>query len=170
MAEYVYAKALAWDERTGYGRDELKRIEAEHVRLEGPLSGPGLSHTRHYPRTGYRAPERDFRAGLLHRGAWSRPRGGVDWPRRGTAFRLRRGSVHSYRARLAPALVQGTSRCGIRHRPKQGVLSWPAHQDVTKIQKRDTKGAVSDANSLGFSRLKGFGGSIHPTVPIKSIT
>ncbi|MBR0870299.1 site-specific integrase [Bradyrhizobium tropiciagri] len=41
MAEYVYAKALAWDERTRYGRDELKRIEAEHERLEGrPLSGP----------------------------------------------------------------------------------------------------------------------------------
>ncbi|MBR1276535.1 site-specific integrase [Bradyrhizobium sp. AUGA SZCCT0283] len=40
MAEYVYAKALAWDERTRYGRDELRRIEAEHERLEGPLSGP----------------------------------------------------------------------------------------------------------------------------------
>ncbi|MCP1967348.1 DUF6538 domain-containing protein [Bradyrhizobium elkanii] len=41
MAEYVYAKALAWDERTRYGRDELKRIEDEHERLEGrPLSGP----------------------------------------------------------------------------------------------------------------------------------
>jgi hypothetical protein len=41
MAEYVYAKTLAWDERTRYGRDELKRMEAEHIRLEGrPLSGP----------------------------------------------------------------------------------------------------------------------------------
>ena len=41
MAEYIYAKALAWDERTRYGRDELKRMEAEHIRLEGrPLSGP----------------------------------------------------------------------------------------------------------------------------------
>jgi integrase len=41
MAEYVYAKALAWDERTRYGRDELKRMEAEHIRLEGrPLTGP----------------------------------------------------------------------------------------------------------------------------------
>jgi hypothetical protein len=39
MAEHVYVKELAWDERTRYGRDELKRIEAEHVRLEGPLSG-----------------------------------------------------------------------------------------------------------------------------------
>src|SRR6476660_6286240 len=29
MAEYVYAKALAWDERTRFGRDELKRMEAE---------------------------------------------------------------------------------------------------------------------------------------------
>ena len=41
MAEYIYAKTLAWDERTRYGRDELKRMEAEHLRLEGrPLSGP----------------------------------------------------------------------------------------------------------------------------------
>ena len=41
MAEYVYATTLAWDERTRYGRDELKRMEAEHLRLEGrPLSGP----------------------------------------------------------------------------------------------------------------------------------
>jgi hypothetical protein len=41
MAEYVYAKALAWDERTRYGRDEMKRMEAEHIGLEGrPLSGP----------------------------------------------------------------------------------------------------------------------------------
>ena len=35
MAEYVYAKALAWDERARYGRDELKRMEAEHIRREG---------------------------------------------------------------------------------------------------------------------------------------
>ena len=35
MAEYIYAKALAWDERTRYGRDEMKRLEAEHrVRTE----------------------------------------------------------------------------------------------------------------------------------------
>jgi integrase len=42
MADYVYAKALAWDERIRVGgRDELKRMEAEHVRLEGrPLDGP----------------------------------------------------------------------------------------------------------------------------------
>lgn len=40
MGEYVFAKALAWDERTRYGRDELKRMEAEHIRFEGPLSGP----------------------------------------------------------------------------------------------------------------------------------
>jgi hypothetical protein len=41
MAEYAYATTLAWDERTRYGRDELKRMEAEHLRLEGrPLSGP----------------------------------------------------------------------------------------------------------------------------------
>ncbi|SHG26348.1 hypothetical protein SAMN05443248_0933 [Bradyrhizobium erythrophlei] len=43
MAEYVYANALAWDERPRYGRDEMKRMEAEHIRLEGrPLSGPWL--------------------------------------------------------------------------------------------------------------------------------
>jgi hypothetical protein len=29
MAEYVYANALAWDERPRYGRDEMKRMEAE---------------------------------------------------------------------------------------------------------------------------------------------
>jgi integrase len=42
MADYVYAKALAWDERIRVGgRDELKRMEAEHVRLEGrPFVGP----------------------------------------------------------------------------------------------------------------------------------
>jgi integrase len=41
MAEYVYAKALAWDERIKVGgRDELKRIEAEHLRLEGRPMGP----------------------------------------------------------------------------------------------------------------------------------
>jgi hypothetical protein len=41
MAEYTYAKALAWDERMRYGRDEMKRMEAEQVRLEGgPLSEP----------------------------------------------------------------------------------------------------------------------------------
>jgi hypothetical protein len=41
MAEYVYAKTLAWDERTRYGRDEFKRMEEEHIQVEGrPLSGP----------------------------------------------------------------------------------------------------------------------------------
>lgn len=33
MAEYVYAKALAWDERTRYGRDEFSGqgdLETEH--------------------------------------------------------------------------------------------------------------------------------------------
>lgn len=41
MAEYVYAKALAWDERCRFGRDEMKRMEAEHILLEGrPLAGP----------------------------------------------------------------------------------------------------------------------------------
>ena len=31
MAEYVYAKALAWDERTWYGRDELIPAGTERV-------------------------------------------------------------------------------------------------------------------------------------------
>jgi hypothetical protein len=37
VAEYVYARTLAWDERTRYGRDELKRMEAVEGR---PLSEP----------------------------------------------------------------------------------------------------------------------------------
>jgi hypothetical protein len=41
MAEYVFAKALAWDERIRVGgRDELKRMEAELLRLEGREMGP----------------------------------------------------------------------------------------------------------------------------------
>jgi hypothetical protein len=36
MAEHVYANALAWDERVRFGgRDEMERLEAEHLRLEG---------------------------------------------------------------------------------------------------------------------------------------
>jgi hypothetical protein len=35
MAEYVYAKALALDERFRFGRDEFKRMEAEHIQLGG---------------------------------------------------------------------------------------------------------------------------------------
>lgn len=40
MAEYVYAKTLAWDERCRFGRDEFRRMEAEHIRLEGGSIGP----------------------------------------------------------------------------------------------------------------------------------
>jgi integrase len=40
MAEYVYAKALAWDERTRFGRDEWKRMEDEHNRLHGDAMDP----------------------------------------------------------------------------------------------------------------------------------
>jgi integrase len=41
MADYVYVKALAWDERIRVGgRDELRRMEAEHPRLEGRPMGP----------------------------------------------------------------------------------------------------------------------------------
>jgi hypothetical protein len=57
MAEYVYAKALAWDERTRYGRDELKRMEAEHIRLEGrPLGGPWAFPTKPCQHTVSRLP------------------------------------------------------------------------------------------------------------------
>jgi hypothetical protein len=35
MAEYVYAKTLAQDERFRFGRDEFKRMEAQHNQLEG---------------------------------------------------------------------------------------------------------------------------------------
>jgi hypothetical protein len=40
MGEYVYATALAWDERTRYGRDEMRRMQAEHERLVGPMNTP----------------------------------------------------------------------------------------------------------------------------------
>jgi hypothetical protein len=40
MAEYVHAKALAWDERFRFGRDEWKRMEDEHNRLEGKTMEP----------------------------------------------------------------------------------------------------------------------------------
>jgi len=41
MSEYVYAKALAWDERVRFGgRDEMKRLEAEIVRIEGAVEPP----------------------------------------------------------------------------------------------------------------------------------
>ncbi|MBR1233142.1 hypothetical protein [Bradyrhizobium sp. AUGA SZCCT0182] len=46
MAEYVYAKALAWDERTRYGRDELKRMETEHIRPAHGLSPAQLAENR----------------------------------------------------------------------------------------------------------------------------
>ena len=36
MAKYVYAKALAWDERLGRPR-RVKRMEAEHIGLRRPL-------------------------------------------------------------------------------------------------------------------------------------
>src|SRR5262245_43229998 len=41
MAEYVYAKALAWDERVRFGgRDEMERMRAEFIRLEGAVDPP----------------------------------------------------------------------------------------------------------------------------------
>ena len=40
MADYVHAKALQWDDRCRAGRDEMKRMEAEHLRSEGMPLGP----------------------------------------------------------------------------------------------------------------------------------
>lgn len=41
MAEWVYAEVLAWDERFRFGgRDEMKRMEAELLRLEGTVEPP----------------------------------------------------------------------------------------------------------------------------------
>ncbi|WLA74779.1 site-specific integrase [Bradyrhizobium diazoefficiens] len=52
MAEYVYAKALAWDERVRFGgRDEAKRIEAEVIRLEGAIEPPRIPHEQ-WPQRG----------------------------------------------------------------------------------------------------------------------
>jgi len=41
MAEFVHANALAWDERVRFGgRDEMERMAAEIVRLEGVVETP----------------------------------------------------------------------------------------------------------------------------------
>lgn len=43
MAEWVYAKALAWDERIRFGgRDEAERIRAEISRLDGTVEPPRI--------------------------------------------------------------------------------------------------------------------------------
>ena len=53
MAEYVYAKALAWDERVRFGgRDEIRRLEVEHLRLQGEPVGPWATPYEQWPRTG----------------------------------------------------------------------------------------------------------------------
>ncbi|QIG96819.1 MULTISPECIES: DUF6538 domain-containing protein [unclassified Bradyrhizobium] len=53
MAEYVYAKALAWDERVRFGgRDEMERLEAEHLRLEGTPLGPWAVPYEQWPQRG----------------------------------------------------------------------------------------------------------------------
>src|SRR4051812_21612830 len=45
MAEWVYAKALAWDEWGRFtGREEEKRRYAELERLEGPMPPPRIPH------------------------------------------------------------------------------------------------------------------------------
>ncbi|OKO88692.1 hypothetical protein AC629_08785 [Bradyrhizobium sp. NAS80.1] len=42
-AEFVYADALAWDERVRFGgRDEMERMAAEVIRLEGPIDTPDI--------------------------------------------------------------------------------------------------------------------------------
>ncbi|MBR1133282.1 hypothetical protein [Bradyrhizobium iriomotense] len=52
MAEYVHAKALAWDERIRFGgRDEARRIEAEVARLEGTVEPPLIPH-ENWPQRG----------------------------------------------------------------------------------------------------------------------
>lgn len=52
MAEYVYAKALAWDERVRFGgRDGMERLEAEHLRTEGsPLQPWRIPYEQWPPR------------------------------------------------------------------------------------------------------------------------
>jgi hypothetical protein len=53
MAEYVYAKTLAWDERVRFGgRDEVKRMEAEHQRLTGEAVEPWAIPYEQWPRGG----------------------------------------------------------------------------------------------------------------------
>jgi hypothetical protein len=43
MAEFVYADALAWDERLRFGgRDEMQRMAAEVIRLEGAIDTPDI--------------------------------------------------------------------------------------------------------------------------------
>ncbi|MEY9527346.1 hypothetical protein ABIF70_008487 [Bradyrhizobium japonicum] len=45
MAEFVYANALAWDEKCRFtGREERKRVEAEIFRLEGTVDPPVIPH------------------------------------------------------------------------------------------------------------------------------
>jgi hypothetical protein len=45
MAEFVYANALAWDERFRFGgREQRKRWEAEIIRLEGTADPPLIPH------------------------------------------------------------------------------------------------------------------------------
>ncbi|MCK1477399.1 site-specific integrase [Bradyrhizobium sp. 197] len=53
MAEWVYAKALAWDERVRFGgRDEMERLEAEHLRLKGTPLGPWAVPYEQWPQRG----------------------------------------------------------------------------------------------------------------------
>lgn len=53
MAEYVYAKALAWDERVRFGgRDGMERLEAEHLRTEGSPLQPWRIPYEQWPQRG----------------------------------------------------------------------------------------------------------------------
>jgi hypothetical protein len=52
MAEYVYAKALASDERFRFGRDEFRRMEAQHIQLEGGSAEPWATPYDELPQHG----------------------------------------------------------------------------------------------------------------------
>ncbi len=53
VAEHVYASELMFDERVRFGgRDEMKRMEAEHLRLKGETIGPWAIPYEQWPRYG----------------------------------------------------------------------------------------------------------------------
>jgi hypothetical protein len=52
IAEYIYAKELAWDERFRFGgRDEMERLRAEVIRLQGSVDPP-LFPIEEWPKRG----------------------------------------------------------------------------------------------------------------------
>ncbi|MGY3693616.1 integrase [Bradyrhizobium sp. USDA 3240] len=61
MVEWVYAKTLAWDERVRFGgRDEMERLEAEHLRRDGTPLEPWAVPYEQWPPRG--VPSRVFEA------------------------------------------------------------------------------------------------------------